>query len=531
MFTTAFVLSVAAFCPAETPLPSPGEMAASRLDVWSEAAIRVPGGPSYEFYRGLLPPLRYVNTAFKHYPIVLSAPQSAVKARCASNGSGINLKADKPPMWKETGTPVAFFIGKDAVDFGADAENLFGPVYALSPRWIDKYPPKTGQYWLPIVEMMNRTEKRWCEQFAFAPTRGVLAEHGAVCVRFLPHLSDGEIRARIGSGTKYIADTLSVRDSNANVVVMFDSSWIWSEKKAELTAGIPKDKTADLIVFTKPLKQPLKELPSFEDERQALLETWCDVMLKRSKTRLVIPESVVQNAWQSLVVGNFILAVGDRMNYSAGNAYDHLYEAECGDALRSLLFLGHVVDAKAMLGPLLNFDRKATRYHVAGHKLQLLAHYYWVTRDKETIEKTRPKWEPVTKFIRDSRKTENGLLPKDNYAGDVSTQIFSLNSNANCWRGLRDMAAVLEETGDKALAAELRKEAEDFRTVILNAVTRSIRMESKPPFVPLSLLGDEPAHDPITATRMGSYYNLMIPYVLGSGILGDERDGFIIDYL
>ena len=37
-------------------------------------------------------------------------------------------------------------------------------------------------------------------------------------------------------------------------------------------------------------------------------------------------------------------------------------------------------------------------------------------------------------------RTENGLLPKDNYAGDVSTQVYSLSSNASCWRGLRDMA-------------------------------------------------------------------------------------------
>src|SRR5947209_17156692 len=91
---------------AESPrgLPSPQEMAAAREDVWAEAAIRQPGGPSYEFFRDLLPPLRYVNTAFRHYPITLSAPAAAVKARWVSNGSGVNLRADKPPMWREVGT-------------------------------------------------------------------------------------------------------------------------------------------------------------------------------------------------------------------------------------------------------------------------------------------------------------------------------------------------------------------------------------------------------------------------------------------
>src|SRR5215213_6933790 len=103
-------------------LPSPREMAASREDVWGEAAIRHADGPSYEFIKDLLPPLRYVNTAFKHYPIVLGAPAAPVKARWVSNGSGLNLRADKPPMWKEAGVPVAFLVGEKPEPFGEDVK-------------------------------------------------------------------------------------------------------------------------------------------------------------------------------------------------------------------------------------------------------------------------------------------------------------------------------------------------------------------------------------------------------------------------
>src|SRR5262249_341956 len=45
-------------------LPSPQEMAAADTDVWGEASLRQPDGPSYEFFADLLPPLRYVNTDF-----------------------------------------------------------------------------------------------------------------------------------------------------------------------------------------------------------------------------------------------------------------------------------------------------------------------------------------------------------------------------------------------------------------------------------------------------------------------------------
>jgi hypothetical protein len=66
--------------------------------VWGEAALRQPGGPSYEFFKDLLPPLRYVNTTFRHYPIVLSAPKARTKAWWVSNGSAINARANQKPM-------------------------------------------------------------------------------------------------------------------------------------------------------------------------------------------------------------------------------------------------------------------------------------------------------------------------------------------------------------------------------------------------------------------------------------------------
>ena len=52
-------------------------------------------------------------------------------------------------------------------------------------------------------------------------------------------------------------------------------------------------------------------------------------------------------------------------------------------------------------------------------------------------------------------------------------------------------------------------------------------------FIPVALLAGEKPHDPLTATRTGSYYDLIIPYVLGSGVFGpqDEREDWIIDYL
>jgi hypothetical protein len=496
-------------------LPTPAEMAAAKEDVWGEAAIRAPGGPSYEFFKDLLPPLRYVNTAFRHYPIVLSAPGAPVKARWVSNGSGINLRADKPPMWKQAGTPVAFFVGEKGEAFGANVEQLDGPRYHAG--------------YLPRVRVSYTYNGSVYEQDAFTGVTGDVADHGAVYVRFTLQKKAGRVTARVGGKQPYTADAGVVRDEKGLAVVRFDERWKWDERTGTLTAELKEGAFADLVVFTRPVEEVPKNLRDHLAAWVACLKEWNGHLARGA--RFDIPEPVVENAWRALVVGNSVIAVGDRMHYSAGNAYDHLYEAECGDAVRSMMLFGHTSDARRMVGPLLDFDRKATRFHVAGHKLQLLAHYYWVTRDKEYIEQSRAKWEPVVKFVRDSRKTNNGLLPKDNYAGDVNRQVYSLNSNSACWRGLRDVAAVLEDIGEKDTATELRKEAEAFRKAILDAAGKSVRAKEK--FVPVALLADEPAHDPLTATRQGSYYDLIIPYVLGSGVFvpGDERETWIIDYL
>src|SRR5262249_32998107 len=492
------------------PLPTPEQMAASREDLWGEAALRHPDGPSYEFFKDLLPPVRYANTAFRHYPIVLSAPLAPVKARYVSNGSGINIKADKPPMWKEAGVSVSFFVYDEPL--GGRTEVLIGPKYADG--------------WLPIVDSRYTAGPNYWWPTAFAPVRAPLADHGAVFVR-VAALRQGRFAAHVGAGGKFTAADGSVHDEKGHAVVLFGPGWKWDADKLELSAAPGDKKVAELVVLTKPMEQPPKQFPSYDEERKACVETWMSLVARGA--RFEIPEPIVQNAWRSLVIGNYLIAVGDQMHYSAGNAYDHLYEAECGDAVRSLMLFGHAADARKMVGPLLEFNRHATRFHVAGHKLQLLAHYYWVMRDKEYLRENRARWEPVIKFIRESRKTDNGLLPKDRYAGDIAEQVYSLNSNAACWRGLRDMAAVLEDLGEKDRATELCKEAVEFRKVILDAVARSEDKDEK--FIPISLLANEKPHNPLTATRTGSYYDLMIPYVLGSGILGDERDGWVINYL
>jgi hypothetical protein len=98
---------------------------------------------------------------------------------------------------------------------------------------------------------------------------------------------------------------------------------------------------------------------------------------------------------------------------------------------------------------------------------------------------------------------------------------------------LRDLAAVLDDMDSHDEAKKLREQATDYRKAILRAVERSERRETNPPYIPIALLNDEQAPDPLTSTEFGSYYDLICPYIIGSEIFGqgDEREDWLLGYL
>ena len=79
----------------------------------------------------------------------------------------------------------------------------------------------------------------------------------------------------------------------------------------------------------------------------------------------------------------------------------------------------------------------------------------------------------------------------------------------------RDIAEVMRDIGDGD-GDNLAKEAASWRKIILNAIYDAENRSIDPPFLPV--YAGEDIHDPITATGLGSYWNLMSGYMLGSGV-------------
>ena len=503
--------------------PSPNTVAtleqvlAAKQDLWGLAAMKQTNGASFEFFANLLPPLRYVNVKFRHYPIVLCAPGSINKARLVSNGSAINACVELK-TWKETGTPVLFFVGKQKVPFGENIKALNGPYL------------KDG--YLPVIQIDYTQDEVTYGEETFASVDWT--DNTVLFTQFnLKEGISGTVTTRIDSKAPLKIIDNTVCDSLGRMVVSFSGTWKWNPEQKTLTTQLSKGSKATLAMASVPMSLPASTnmATSYDAQKKKCIGKW--ETLLAGAMRVEVPEPIVNAAWKSTIVGSFQLLKGNDLNYSAGNLYETMYEAECGDAVRALLLWGLKTECRKMIMPLLNYgNNPGIKFHDASFKLQLLAHYYWLNHDSEFMRELKPSWSRNIQILSTERDEATGLLPKETYCGDEKQKVYSLNSNANAWCGLRDFASVLRQIGEQEEAARVSKTAETLHQFILAAVEKSEFKDVQPIFMPIALFGEEKPYDILTSTRRGSYWNLIIPYVIGSKIFsGTEREAAMLRYL
>ena len=492
-----------------------------------------PDGASYAFFAPLLPPPRYVNADFRYYPIVLSAPNSPVKARLISNGSGVNLRGGTR-SWHDNGTPFTFRVGPDELMFGTFRDRTGEPT--LAEGWLPiaeiRYrhtSPVQSEGAVPLTQTRAQRPAEIYRLEAFASTDPALAAHGVTFVKFdLAQGAAGTITVTLDDRTPVTFADGKLTNEKGELLAVFDAAWKWERQRA--TAKLTATRGATFALATKPLPASVALLPDYAAQRATCVATWRPLLA--AGMHVVTPEPVVNDAWRHLIVQNFELISGHRMHYSAGNQYNQLYEAEGSDAALALMTWGFARDTRRLLEPLLDFTRKGLEQHQAGFKLADVCRYYWQTRDADTVRALRPRWEKAARLLVETRTGPHGLFPPERYAGDISTPAQSVNVNANAWRALRDLSAVLAAIGETSEAARYAAVAREIRPTVLAAIAASARRETTPPFVPIALHSNEPAHDPLIRSRIGSYWNIIIGYTIGSGIFppGSAEETWIPRY-
>jgi len=534
--------------------PTAQEMIDSKIDLAGEAALKQPGGPSYEFFANLLPPLRYVDADFRFCPILLAAPGSTIKGRILSNGSIINALARQPNWRNEMGIPIDILVGRERHSFGSDLSKVTGPTL-------------TSGY-LPIVHLKYQEDGQTYGQEIFASVDDSLP--GAILARFeFPAVDQGRVELRIEAGPDYLSnDHGCVKDETGRVVLAFDET-IWEFNKAHssllnkekhpssgvvmiVTPRMEINSTPGTVSATnhapavdeenagiggvKAAQSPSIKCPRitedfFNQQRDQAIQRWNQILA--DGTNIQVPEAVVNNASRNLIVQQYEILHGDHLNYSAGNQYSRMYSNECGDSMRSLLLYGHTETAAKVIPPLFVYRRPGIELHDGAFKLEFLADYYFATRDAKLIRDNRNLWQHEIDLILTKRQPGTGLLPRERYCSDIETPVISLNTNANCWRGLRDMSVVLQDIGETEQASKLAAICAEYRKIILSAMDKAIVRTVDPPFIPVAMSGEEPPPQPITSTRLGGYWNLVVPCVLWSGLfpIDSEPANDILHYI
>ena len=522
------------------PLPTLERVLDARLDLWGEAAMRQPNGASYEFFENLLPPPRYVNADFHFYPIVLSVPNAKVKARLISNGSGVNLRGGARG-WNDVGLPLTFRVGADEFRFGEIVDRLEYPTFA--------------QGYLPIPTVIYGHGGERYQLEAFAATEPALAEQGMVFVRFslASGLSNGLITVNAENpltltpvfGQKEQSRNATVErltDSAGVGWVFLDRTWTWERQR--LHATITSNRFATLAIVTRPATNG--PIPSFskpaqsagaptpmqldyQEQRQVCVASWQKLLAQGMNVET--PEPLVNNAWRNLIIQDFSIINGDRMNYSAGNQYEKMYAAESSDAAIPLALWGYEADVRRLLPVIFDLVDKRLPHHFAGHKLEALCQFYWPSRDVDFLKQMQPRWQKELDLILNGRG-EHGLVTKENYCTDMEFPVHSFPANAVCWAALRDMAPVLQALGDNEQARRVGEAAAQFKRDIFAAVEKNERHETDPPFIPMALFYGEDVHDPITETRLGSYWDLIANYIIGSRLFaGSDKELWLPRYI
>jgi hypothetical protein len=430
----------------------------SGRDVWGEELLRARDGPSYAGARRYLAPLFLARAR--------SAPLTTTGAHYIPFGT---------PLGAQGAAAVALHVadGSEILADRADGPRL--TVWAGSERFGSCLARLTrsrlADGWLPILQTAYRDARgavRAQESFSL--------RKGNTTTSYL--LLDGPGRVAAGARTVRLA-------AGANRIA-------WPNR------GIPR----------------LVDATSYDAARAALVAYWQKRVADGAA--FDVPEPAVTNAERALLAQNLSLT----WRYSTGNAYDEFSFPEGINNAEILATYGHDDVARAILRT--SLTRRPVPYPnwKMGEKLLGFALVWRLSRDPAPLRSATPTLRRyVAALAAQIDRSRSGLLDRERYSSDIPDQVYGLHSQAVVWQALREIGDAWAATGEQALARRCRALAARLGNGLRTAVrTSERRLGDGSLFVPVNLLDDEEPYAALTATRPGSYWNLVMPYALASGL-------------
>jgi hypothetical protein len=234
-----------------------------------------------------------------------------------------------------------------------------------------------------------------------------------------------------------------------------------------------------------------------------------------------VPEPAVQDAQLGILTQ--LISYGWR--YSVGNPYEELSYAESLDAAEVAAEYGFGSVAKSILQlSLQRMQLRPWRFTAfrAAHILSTAAEYYRLTRDRTFLRAETPELDRLVRRIASRQRTtgpaKGRLLPEPLSTDLEGHYVDSVSGQIEAIAGLRAIGRVWSSNGYPAQAARARVLSTSIDAALRPALAKaSKRLRDGSLFVPDQLSTKQRPFGQITATRDGSYWNLVMPYALASG--------------
>jgi hypothetical protein len=460
----------------------------SKRDVWGEQLIRSGSGPTYAAVRRLLKPLLFARANRK--PLTASGVYYLPFAQPLGSHGAYEIAlhvADGSQILARTATGASL-----RVLVGSGGRELFGS--CLSRLGTSTL---AGGY-LPIL----RTR--------YVDTAGVRYRQESFAVRGLG----------TGALVSFVSITASAGSRPAIVRLVHSRGRAGrtpqtrdEETALRYTVAPGQTETVYLAWLPSDLHPVTIDAETYAAARENLAAFW-NARLAQAVT-YDVPEPVVMNAQRSLLTQDLALT----WRYSIGNPYEEFSFAESLDVAEVMGSYGFTgVTRQILRTSVKRFAILPTNWRM-GELMLASARYYQLTGDRAYLAWATKRFDWFMRVLgRQMRKDPHGLLRQERFSSDIATPVYGLHSQTAVWQGLNAIAAVWATTHRPAHAARAHGLAHRLQLAIQRAVRASShRLKDGSLFVPAVLLANDKPFDAVTRSRLGSYWNLVMPYALASG--------------
>ncbi|HZT91405.1 MAG TPA: hypothetical protein VFA05_05125 [Gaiellaceae bacterium] len=505
---------------------------ASGRDVWGGQLLRARGGPTYPQARNFLtPPTQALQwggrplTPSGSYYLPFSFPftpyGSTVFALHVADGSEILTRAIGGPS-------LQIYVGDGRERYGSCAARLA--------------PAQLAEGWLPILQTSytDAAGVKYREESFVGRAYGA---YGAPSVISFLRLTVDATDATRGATVRLVpwrllahsaADRLALK-GQTRLIVSDGAQFVDGVVRYSVAPGGVQTIYADWLNAPSNAQYVHANEQSYATARATVVGFWEQRL--GDGASFTVPEPVVQDAMQGVLTQ--LISYGWR--YSVGNPYEELSFAESLDAAEVAAEYGYAAVAKSVIQLALQRIRQHPWRFTAfrgAHILSTAALYYRLTHDRAFLHAETPALGLLVQRIA-ARQIHGGpdggrLLPEP-LSTDLEAQaVDSVPGQVDAVQALRAIGRVWGGTGYPGWAARAERLAASLAAALRPAVMRaSVRMRDGSVFVPDQLTTRQRPFRRITASRAGSYWNLVMPYAFGSGYWAPHSGGArgIIRYL